>query len=72
MGNSNVAIPVLRANRMSKKSIYVIRLNQTMEAQKVYKLYMTFSNTIWGTADGLFSGQYVDTVSGEKKYYPIL
>lgn len=53
--------------RKTKKHTLQIRLNGTALADRIYELRIAYSGSIWTTVDGLFRGQYVDTVTGDKK-----
>lgn len=64
----NDPIGILMIMRKAKKNTCSIRLNGTLAENRIYELRIAYSGSIWTTADGLFRGQYVDTVTGEKKY----
>lgn len=64
----NEQIGILAITRKAKKSILSIRLNGTINENRIYELRIAYSGSIWTTVEGLFRGQYVDMDTGEKKY----
>lgn len=57
---SGVKMSVRRASRLPKRTIYVIRLNGTLEPNGKYYLDIQFAGKISDTPEGLFKGMYQD------------
>lgn len=60
-------IPIRRVDRMIKKPLLVIHLQNTLKQGTVAELEIDFNGQIWETSEGMFKGSYPDP-SGEKKW----
>jgi Peptidase M1 N-terminal domain len=60
-------IVIRRVDRMIKKPLLVIHLQNTLKQGTVAELEIDFNGQIWESSVGMFKGTYPD-VSGEKKY----
>lgn len=63
---SNIAIE--RADRMPKRTVFVIYLKEAVTQGTECELEIKFHGKIWESTEGLFKGNYMDS-KGEKKYY---
>ena len=61
-------IGIQRADRMPKKTVYVIYLKEAVTQGTECELEIKFSGKIWESTEGLFRGSYFDN-KGEKKQY---
>jgi Peptidase M1 N-terminal domain len=60
-------IAIRRVDRMIKKPLLVIHLQNTLKQGTVAELEIDFNGQIWESSVGMFKGSYPDA-SGEKKY----
>lgn len=58
-------IPIRRVDRMIKKPLLVIHLQNTLKQGTVAELEIDFNGQIWETSEGMFKGSYHE--NGEKK-----
>uniref|UniRef100_A0A1A9WGS8 Aminopeptidase n=1 Tax=Glossina brevipalpis TaxID=37001 RepID=A0A1A9WGS8_9MUSC len=63
------SIPILRGDRMIRKTIYVIYLKNTVQECSQCVLKIDFEGNIWKSAEGLFKGSYVTGINNEEKHY---
>uniref|UniRef100_A0A1A9VNN8 Aminopeptidase n=1 Tax=Glossina austeni TaxID=7395 RepID=A0A1A9VNN8_GLOAU len=64
------AIPILRGDRMLRKTIYIIYLKSTVQECSQCILKIDFEGNIWQSTEGLFKGSYIDDdISNEEKHY---
>ncbi|KAI8114855.1 Aminopeptidase N [Lucilia cuprina] len=65
-GNPQIEnIPILRGDRMPKKTVFVIYLRDKVDECTHCELKMDFEGSIWETTEGLFKGSY--SVGNETK-----
>lgn len=60
-------IPIRRVDRMIKKPLLVIHLQNALKQGTVAELEIDFNGQIWESSEGMFKGSYPD-ISGEKKW----
>lgn len=61
-----VEIAIRRVDRMIKKPLLVIHLQNALKQGTVAELEIDFNGQIWETSEGMFKGSYLDS-NGEKK-----
>jgi hypothetical protein len=59
-------IPIRRIDRMIKKPLLVIHLQNTLKQGTVAELEIDFNGQIWESSQGMFKGSYHES-DGEKK-----
>jgi hypothetical protein len=64
--NSSNVIGIRRVDRMLKKPVLVIYLQNTLKQGTIAELEIDFNGQIWESAEGLFKGTYYN--NNEKKY----
>ncbi|KAM7360043.1 aminopeptidase N isoform 1-T2 [Cochliomyia hominivorax] len=62
-------IPIIRGDRMPKKTVFVIYLKDKVDECAHCELKIDFEGYIWETTEGLFKGSYTIANVTEKKYY---
>ncbi|XP_065370998.1 aminopeptidase N [Calliphora vicina] len=62
-------IPILRGDRMPKKTVFVIYLKDKVNECAHCELKMDFEGYIWESTDGLFKGSYTVANETEKRIY---
>lgn len=60
-------IPIRRVDRMIKKPLLVIHLQNTLKQGTVAELEIDFNGQIWESSEGMFKGTY-PVKGGEKKW----
>lgn len=63
-------IPVLRGDRLPKKTVYVVYLKSAVQGCENCELSMDFEGGIWESTEGLFKGSY--TTFDDNKVVPYL
>ncbi|XP_075147171.1 aminopeptidase N [Haematobia irritans] len=61
-------IPVLRGDRLPKKTVYVVYLRETVQECSHCVLSMDFEGGIWKTQEGLFKASFTDIMGYERTY----
>ncbi|XP_055848207.1 aminopeptidase N [Episyrphus balteatus] len=61
-------VAIQRADRLPKKTVYVIYLKEAIAQGTECELEIKFNGEIWESTEGLFKGSYMDGKS-EKKHY---
>lgn len=59
-------IPIRRVDRMIKKPLLVIHLQNTLKQGTVAELEIDFNGQIWESSEGMFKGSYPEN-GGEKR-----
>ncbi|XP_055377677.1 aminopeptidase N [Condylostylus longicornis] len=62
-------IGIQRADRVVKKTVYVIHLTEPIPQGSECELELKFSGKIWETTEGLFQGSYMDLKGDKHQYY---
>lgn len=60
-------IPIRRVDRMIKKPLIVIHLQNTLKQGTVAELEIDFNGQIWESSEGMFKGSYPEN-TGEKRW----
>lgn len=62
-------IPILRGDRMPRKTVFVIYLKNKVNRCTNCELKMDFEGNIWESTEGLFKGSYSIANETERKVY---
>lgn len=65
-----IALKVLRTERLPKKPIYVIHLEKTLNRGSQCEVEIKFNGKLFNdTSEALFRSSYVDSATGEKRWF---
>lgn len=65
-----LSLKVLRTERLPKKPLYVVHLENTLNRGSQCEVEISFSGKLFNdTSEALFRSSYIDSTTGEKKWF---